>query len=57
MEIVADMDNPAHFRDISLDFLAGLEAPARRDEVGVLAFLQFYAIHGYVGHLHDHEPF
>jgi hypothetical protein len=57
MEIVAEMDNPAHFSDISLDFLAGLETPPRRDEVGVVVFLQFYAIHGYVGRLHDHEPF
>ena len=39
MEIVAEMDNPAHFSDISLDFLAGLETPPRRDEVGVVVFL------------------
>lgn len=57
MQIVANMDYPAHFTDISLDFLARLKAPAGRDEVGVVAFLQFNAIHRYVGRLHDHEPF
>lgn len=57
MQIVANMDYPAHFTEISLDFLARLETPAGRDEVGVVAFLQFDAIHPYVGGLHDHEPF
>jgi hypothetical protein len=39
VEVVGEMDDPAHLIHISLYFLAWLEVPPRRDEVCVVAFL------------------
>lgn len=56
MQVIADVDDPADLIGLLFDLLAGLIAPAGRNELGVVALLQLYLVGGHVGRLHYHEP-